>query len=150
MFIIYYILARKTIIDIEAQTPPTHNIRHEKDADIIELSGNTKDYVKLSPEDFLYAKVSGNYVAIYYREDNCVKHKFLRISLNQLSDALQEYPNIIRCHRAFIVNMSKVVRVSGNLKGYDLELENISAKIPVSKSYTRTVKEKITQLGLPF
>lgn len=133
---------------MEAQAPIIHNIETEGETGSIELSGSTKDYVKLYPEDFLYAKVSGNYVTIYYLKDNCVKHKFLRISLNQLSDALQEYPYIIRCHRAFIVNMSKLVRVSGNLKGYDLELEDVTAKIPVSKSYTRAVKEKISQLGL--
>lgn len=147
--IIYYVLVRKTKDEEEAQIAHTINTEtEEENFNIIELSGNTKDYVRVSPEDILYAKVSGNYVDVHYLENNCAKHKLLRISLNQFSDSLNDYPFIIRCHRAFMVNTSKLSKVHGNLKGYHLELENTTAKIPVSKSYTRAFKEKITELNL--
>lgn len=143
--IIYFILLKKTTQEKQILAIDTDNTNDTVNINTIELSGNTKDHVKLQAENILYAKVSGNYVDIYYLKDDCVKHKLLRMSLNQLSDSLQDYPSILRCHRAFLVNTSKLVKVRGNLKGYHLELESIPNQIPVSKSYTKIVKEKLTQ-----
>jgi len=147
IFIIYISLARGKI-EKKSQTHTTTSPAEmeEDNSEPIELAGYTKDSVKVVPEDILYAKVSGNYVAVYYLKNGKVEYKLLRISLNQLYDSLQEYPYIIRCHRAFIVNTLKLEKVRGNLKGYNLELKDTEVKIPVSKSYTRIVKEKTIHL----
>jgi hypothetical protein len=154
--IIHYVLQRK---DIEQEAPetPVPAVEHtapanggeEEEApldcsDIIELSGRlTKDCIRLLPEDILYAKTSGNYTAVYYLKNGKEDHKLLRTSMNELGDSLNDYPYIIRCHRAFMVNIQQMAKIQGNLSGYNIELKNINAKVPVSKSYTRIVKEKI-------
>lgn len=115
----------------------------------IELSGKTKDHIRLVPEDILYVKASGNYVDIYYLKEEEKVHKLLRISMNTLSDSLCDFPYIIRCHRAFMVNIKKIEKIQGNLKGYQMKLKNTETKIPVSKSYTKAVKEKIVEVSLP-
>jgi hypothetical protein len=117
----------------------------EQSSEMIELVGNTKECIRLYPVDMLYAKVSGNYVAVYYvkNDKTKVEYKFLRISLSQLSCSLQDYPYIIRCHRAFLVNTMNVIKFKGNSRGYRLEVKNTNAIIPVSKSYIKTLKQQI-------
>lgn len=146
--IIYYVLRKKAKPKAGKEFVASADVEEidDKNPDIIELTGTTKDYVRLLPADILYAEVEGNYVEIYYLKDGELKHKMLRMSMNQLMDSLEEYSYIIRCHRAFVVNTLKVAKVHGNLKRYYLELENTEVKIPVSKSYTRIVKEKVMHM----
>jgi len=145
--IIYYILWKKGKEEegtlTQAVTHDMMQTNDEEDAQVIELSGKTKDHIRLLPEDILYAQASGNYVAIYYLKNGKEDRKLLRISMSELGDSLCDYPYIIRCHRAFMVNIQKMDKIHGNLKGYHMELKDTDVKIPVSKSYTRIVKEKI-------
>ncbi|MDR1091985.1 MAG: LytTR family transcriptional regulator [Prevotella sp.] len=148
--IIYYILVKRkneeeqeTQMQAVAHIMPASGEKEEDYDQVIELSGKTKDYIRLLPEDILYVKASGNYVAVYYLKNGKEDHKLLRISMSEFGDSLCDYLYIIRCHRAFMVNIKKVEKIHGNLKGYHMELKNTETKIPVSKSYTRIVKEKI-------
>jgi DNA-binding LytR/AlgR family response regulator len=136
--IYYYILSKS----LKRQTAGQE--MDEDSPDSINLSGNTKEHIKLYPANMLYAKVSGNYVAVYYVKNNKVEYKFLRMSLNQLSNSLQDYPCIVRCHRAFLVNTLSVVKVRGSSKGYRLELKNTDMAIPVSKSHVKIFNEKMS------
>lgn len=140
IFIVYYTLIKKSKVG-----KTTNHTKSDVSADcsLIELTGNTKDYIRLLPEDILYAKASGNYVAVYYLKNGDENRKLLRISMSELNDSLDDYPYIIRCHRAFMVNIQKMKRIQGNLNGYRIELEKTKIKIPVSKSYTRVIKEKV-------
>lgn len=148
---IYYLLVRKKKeneaqeihIQTEAHAMPANGSTEEDNAQAIELSGKTKDCIRLLPKDILFVKALGNYVAVYYLKNGEEDHKLLRISLSDLSDSLCDYPYIVRCHRAFMVNIQKMEKIHGNLKGYRLELKNTDTKVPVSKSYTRIVKDKI-------
>lgn len=147
ILIIYYILMKRGKPKLVPQTIPANTEElDKKNPHLIEISGKTKDHVRLLPTDILYAEASGNYVAIHYLKNDNVESKLLRVSLNEVGDLLHDYPYLIRCHRAFIVNTQKLVKIEGNLKRYNLELENTKIKIPVSKSYTRIVKEKITHM----
>jgi DNA-binding LytR/AlgR family response regulator len=155
IFIIYYLLVKRKEkeeqeiqIQAGAHIMTTNGESEKDDIQVIKLFGKTKDYIRLLPEDILYVKASGNYAAVYYMKNGKEDHKLLRISMNDLSDSLYNYPYIIRCHRAFMVNIQKINKISGNLKGYHMELKNTNTKVPVSKSYTRIVKEKITHAGI--
>lgn len=140
-----YILYRKLAPETTYSHIEHHNedITSEKKEDIIVLSGNTKESVEFLPHSFLYAEVLGNYVTIYYLEENRVQQKSLRTTLSQITEILNAYPQFVRCHRAFIVNISNVVSVRGNSHAYKLTVNNMDAEIPVSKSYTRIIKEKL-------
>lgn len=52
-------------------------------------------------------------------------------------------PFIIRCHRAFLVNIRMVVKVDGNSQGYKLNLEGCEEDVPVSRAYAKEVKALI-------
>lgn len=104
------------------------------------LCGSTKETVTLQPDMFLYAEVVGNYVTVYYIRNNKVEFKSLRATLSQITGSLQTYPQIVRCHRAFIVNMSNVSDMQGNYKNSHLILRDSDIEIPVSRSYIKEIK----------
>ena len=50
---------------------------------------------------------------------------------------------IVRCHRAFLVNLHQVVKVDGNSQGYRLRLEGCAEEVSVSRGYAKSVKALI-------
>jgi hypothetical protein len=103
----------------------------------IMLSGNTKDSIELHPEQFIYLEAYGNYVKVNYAEGGLVKQKLLRTTIKQMEDELSPIPFIIRCHRAFLVNVKQIVSVKGNSQGYKVSFDYPVGEIPVSRSYTK-------------
>lgn len=109
------------------------------------LSGLTKDSLEVNPKNIIYIESSGNYVIINYTKGEILKRKQLRATIGQIENDLLPYTNIIRCHRAFIINVSKISEVDGNSQGYTLSFDLTKDKIPVSRSYTKTVRSCIEQ-----
>lgn len=110
---------------------------------IITLSGTTKDSVSFNPETLLYIESSGNYTTFYYQENDIVRQKQLRATISQIETDLQSYPDIVRCHRAFMVNIAQVVSVTGNSLGFQLKLRYTKDEVPVSRTYTRLIRTRI-------
>ena len=130
----------KQIQEIPVYTAPDNM---ETTNEVVILSGNTKESLEICPKDLLYAEVLGNYVTVHYLEDNEIRQKSIRTTLQQIIDDLEAYPQFVRCHRAFIVNISNVTNVRGNSHAYKLSLKNMDGEVPVSKSYTKSIKEKL-------
>lgn len=107
------------------------------------LSGSTKDSLSLLPADLLYLEAFGNYVKIHYETSGQVRQKLLRATIKQMEEALATCPSILRCHRAFLVNLDQVVRLQGNAGGYHLFFRQTEEQVPVSRAYTAMVREKI-------
>ncbi len=115
-----------------------------KDDDkIITLKGSVKESITLNPEDILYIESEGNYVNIFYRQQNMTTNKLLRSTIKQLEESLQNFPMLIRCHRAFIVNTNFILSTKGNAQGYLLTLNYTSSEIPVSRTYLKDIKDAI-------
>ncbi|WP_227807504.1 LytTR family transcriptional regulator DNA-binding domain-containing protein [Lutibacter profundi] len=38
----------------------------------------------------------------------------MRNSFNNISDKLKQHSNLFKCHRSFIVNLNKVIKIEGN------------------------------------
>ena len=71
----------------------------------------------------LYMESSGNYVDVCYREEGNMKHKLLRSTIKQMDEMMEKYGCFVRCHRAYIVNVNKIMNINGNAQGYRLNLE---------------------------
>lgn len=124
----------------------THTtLLEEKKGEPIILLGNTKDSLEVHAEDILYLEVSGNYVKVNYRTGNNVKQKLLRATIGQMEKELLPYSTLVRCHRAFIVNTSHIANVTGNSQGFQLILQYTNDEVPVSRSYTHVIREKIEE-----
>ena len=111
--------------------------------EVLVFSGGTKDMLEVKAVDFLYVEAEGNYVKVDYRLKGESTRKMLRATMKQAEEAVAACPFIIRCHRAFLVNARKVVKVDGNSQGYRLRLEGGGEEIPVSRAYAKEVKALI-------
>lgn len=90
-------------------------------------------------EYLFYIESSDNYVNIYYKKGNKLIHTMIRTSLKALEEQLRDY-GIVRCHRAYLVNMGniKIVRKEHDGLIIDFDIEG-AADIPVSKTYCEQV-----------
>jgi len=107
------------------------------------LEGSTNDKVTLDILHLLYIEAVGNYVKICQLHDNEVRTDMLRATMKQVEDNLQPYPMIVRCHRAFMVNLGQVEQISSNARAMQLIMRHSHDAIPVSRSNMAQVKEAI-------
>ena len=107
----------------------------------ITLEGPTNEHVTLEIADLLYIEAVGNYVKIVDKGENEVQTHMLRATMKQMEDALQAYPMIVRCHRAFMVNLSQVEQISSNSRAMQLVMHHSHDAIPVSRSNVSKLKE---------
>lgn len=136
-------LSKEMPSDDKGAYPEGENVSGE----VLILFGGTKESLTLVAEDFLYAEAEGNYVKVGFRSDSDkekkVTWKLLRATMKQAEEAVSACPFIIRCHRAFLVNIRMVVKVDGNSQGYKLNLEGCEEEVPVSRAYAKEVKALI-------
>lgn len=114
----------------------------------IELRGdNQKEVLSLSASSLLFIASSDNYVRVQYREEGLPKSLLLRSTLKKMEEQLALHPSFIRCHRMYLVNLQLVNAVSGNAQGLRLHLTGFEEPIPVSRSLTETVKNRLQTLS---
>jgi hypothetical protein len=107
------------------------------------LSGRGKDSLVISAGQLLYLEACGNYVKVNYLKNDVLTKKMLRTTIKQTEDATAEYPFIVKCHRAFLVNLNAVEQVNGNSQGYRLILTGCDDEIPVARAFTHIIKRRI-------
>lgn len=141
----------------EAQVNETIETKPDGDADIsvdsaalpstIVLTGSTSESVSLQIDNLLYVEAVGNYVKVYQWRDGQVRSDLLRATSKQIEESLNAYPMIIRCHRAFLVNLGQVEKVvvqSGHMQLCILHSHDL---IPVSRSNMPHVKDMIKKVN---
>ena len=104
---------------------------------------NEKDFIEFNNNDFYFIESSGNYIELYLKNEDKIIRKTFRSTLKRALDFFIDTPEIIQCHRAFIVNKNKIKNAKGNSQGLRLSLENCDIEVPVSRGFVNTVREKI-------
>ena len=107
------------------------------------LTGTTNDTVKIEMSDLLYVEAVGNYVKVYQMRDGQVHSDMLRATSKQVETDMQPYPQIVRCHRAFLVNLEQVEQIVSRSGSMQLVMRHCHESIPVSRSNMAQVKEAI-------
>ncbi|MNQ90132.1 LytTr DNA-binding domain protein [compost metagenome] len=69
--------------------------------------------------------------------------RLLRNTLSFYEEQLKEDMRFFRSHRAYIVNLTKIVSVSGNSQGYLITLNSKKDPIPVSRNKGKLLKEAL-------
>ena len=86
----------------------------------------------IDPLTLLYIESDKNYCKITTDEGTSV----VRSTLTTLENQLKECGFVIRCHRAFLINLNNVEGIEGSASnGYRLKLKNHNTEIPVSRTY---------------
>ena len=107
------------------------------------LRGTTNDSVTLQISDLLYIEAVGNYVKVCHLRDGLVRTDMLRATSKQMEDDLRSYPMIVRCHRAFLVNLRQVEQIVAKSGSMQLLIRYSHDSLPVSRSNMAQVKEVI-------
>ena len=112
-------------------------------SDTIVLTGSTSETITLHIPSLLYIEAVGNYVKVYQWCDDALHTDMLRATMKQVEDDLQGYPAIVRCHRAFMVNLQQVEKVLAKSGIMRLVIRHTHDSLPVSRSNMAGVKEAI-------
>lgn len=97
-------------------------------------SESQQESLTLSLEQLLFIQSADNYVEVVYFNQQEIQRVLIRNKLKRLELVLTDFPSLYCCHRSYLVNLSKVEKVSGNALGLKLHLKDFSGEVPVSRS----------------
>ena len=118
---------------------PIEKLRPQK----LTLTGTTNESVTLQIAYLLYIEAVGNYVKVSHLRDGQVHIDMLRATMKQMEETLQGYPMIVRCHRAFLVNLAQVEQIISHSGTTQLLIKHCHESLPVSRSNMAQVKSAI-------
>ncbi|MCK8620990.1 LytR/AlgR family response regulator transcription factor [Prevotella sp. E13-27] len=112
----------------------------------ITLTGTTNESVTLQISHLLYIEAVGNYVKVCHLCDGQARSDMLRATMKQMEETLQDYPMIVRCHRAFLINLGQVEQIISHSGSTQLLIKHCHESIPVSRSNMAQIKTAIKNL----
>ena len=138
---------RKSAVPIEAKGNESSETKSAEPKTSVLLTGTTSESLDICIDELLYIESQANYVAVHYLKDGEHCRNEIRNKLTAMSEQLLPYPQVMRCHRAYIVNLQHVRSVERRTNGLMLKLHYDGIQVPVSKSYQVEVKQRIQDIG---
>ena len=140
----------RVVADLESAVPdsgiadpiqqPTTPLQQE-----LTLAGTTNESVTLQLSHLLFIEAVGNYVKVSHLRDGQVRTDMLRATMKQMEETLLPYPMIVRCHRAFLVNLGQVEQIISHSGSIQLLIKHCQESLPVSRSNMAQVRAAIKQ-----
>ncbi len=112
----------------------------------VTLEGSTSDAVTVETDGLQYIESVGNYVKVCHVVDGEVRRNTLRATSKQMEAALRDCATVVRCHRAFLVNLRQVEKAVPLPGGMQLLMKLSHDSIPVSRSNMPRVKEALRRM----
>ena len=122
------------------QTPESSACQSQE----LTLTGTTNESVTLQISHLLYIEAVGNYVKVSHLRNDQVHTDMLRATMKQMEETLQGYPMIVRCHRAFLVNLGQVEQIISHSGSTQLLIKHCHESLPVSRSNMSQVRATIS------
>ena len=122
----------------EVEKPTGKTLQQE-----LTLTGTTNESVTLQMSHLLFIEAVGNYVKVSHLRDGQVHTDMLRATMKQMEETLQGYPMIVRCHRAFLVNLGQVEQIISHSGSTQLLIKHCHESLPVSRSNMAQVRAAI-------
>lgn len=115
--------------------------------DLIKLVDENKTCKLTVPINNIYAIESQNqYISVKYFKSDRIFEQCIRTRFSKILEAFDNSPSIIKCHRSYAVNLLNVVELKTINQKPNLILGTHEViKIPVSKTYIKEVKTKLSQ-----
>jgi LytTr DNA-binding domain len=99
-----------------------------------------EEKLELPEQDLWVLATADNYIQVTYRATGAIKTTLFRSTLTNMEQQLTGFDDIVRCHRGYIINISKVEKTVATAQGLKLKLEQQEELIPVSKTYLDKVR----------
>lgn len=113
-------------------------------AKIVLLAENKKVALRVDPADLSFVRSQGNYVEVFYHQNQKIRKELIRNSLKSIESQLPEL-DFFRCHNSFVVNIQHIQKVEGNARNLVLLLQRIEEKIPISRNKSEMLLELFQQ-----
>lgn len=145
MLLRYINLNHKNTADAFSLSNKLHHRKIDSSVDeMICISSELKsDDLILPVTDLIYVESADNYVNIFYLDNEKLKSRLLRSTLTKVESEAQNHESLVRCHRAFIVNINHVDSFSGNAQGLQLRLNHTDTIVPVSRKMVALIRTKL-------
>jgi len=114
--------------------------------DVVLTAENGKTELNIQVSDLAFIESDGNYIQVYRRKDGVIAPVTIRSSILKAESELGGYNQMLRCHRAFIVNTDFIESVKGNAQGYRLGIKESGMEVYVSRQYTKLIKQVLNKV----
>lgn len=129
---------REIVVNTQLRSPIQNNSGMRKKR-VVFLRGNAKNSsMELDIDRLLYVESDANYLNVVYLGDT-IQSETLRLTLKQFEETVAPYPEIVRCHRAYLVNLNNVSYLEGYSSKGELYFTEYKGSIPVSKTYLEDI-----------
>lgn len=146
-FFIYFIEKNLALKNQHIATNFTNSIpqKTEKtEKTIIKLvSKNNGETLTINLKQLICVKSEGNYLNIFFSQDDEIKSKLIRNSISNIEKQLIVFKNIKRCHRSYIINLDKIEKMTGNARNLNLHIPNLNFSIPVSRNFPKEIFKEL-------
>ena len=110
----------------------------------VSLAGDYQDErLELFVDDIHLITSASNYIKIFHLQKEKLVYSVIRSTLKKTEEIIFPYSNLFKCHRAYIINLDKVMHVEGNAQGYKLKIDNYEELIPVSRNLSTEFSDKL-------
>ena len=116
----------------------------EIDEAVVLIADNRKDKLEVELSNLIYIESVGNYIQVFYWQDNKIATMLLRGTIKRVESETAQHTSLVKCHRAFIVNINHVESVKGNSQELKLALKNTATEIPVSRNHSQKIKNSLS------
>ena len=79
--------------------------------------------------------------------NDSIRGTMMAENISQMEHDLQAYPMIVRCHRAFLVNLGQVDQIISNAGSMQLRMKHTNECIPVSRSNMSQIKDALKNIS---
>ena len=107
-------------------------------------SEDGKTLLEFTADNFLFASAADNYVEIFLKAGEKVSSQLVRLTMAKLAEQVAHRKELYRCHRSYIVNLSKISEVRGNSQGLRLVFGDFNREIPVARGKTQEIRELLS------
>lgn len=95
-----------------------------------------KIILAIKPEQLLFLKSENNYTAIAYLQNGTVEKTLIRNSLKNMEKDVAPFPNMLRIHRSYLINLQHIVSTQRKKGSFEVVLDHIPAlTFKVSDTY---------------
>jgi len=127
-----------------------HWFREEKPERVVPqdfqiVAENGKDIFSAHLEDILVFHSSGNYIEIFWIDNQVKRKKLFRQTFAFVEQYMKEKSEFKKCHRCWLVNLSRIDALSGNSRGYFIEMNKLGFQVPVSRNYINAFRELMSR-----
>lgn len=97
---------------------------------------NDKIVLVIKPQQLLLLKSENNYTSVFFLQNEQVEKKLIRTNLKKLENELKEFPNLLRIHRSYMINLTHIDSVDRKKGSFQLLLTQLpDMPLKVSETY---------------